>query len=248
MAGGLDPSGPRVGETAAVPPGQDELARRLLRYLGHDVAVAGLRDRCRYGHVLSDRERSLVERALAGTDVGQMSTFAADEAGVEMGSEMRIGQAESVEIWEEGTYDAKVAAVEETESTWPGKEGTPRLKFVFRVRSEDGSEYTDVWKYTNASLSKHKNATLRPLVAVLMPEADLDDPAFVLETDELVNERCRVILGVDQEKGRNTIDKVMRPAARSARPAAERAEPVAATAPRRAAAAVAVEEAAEIPF
>jgi len=175
------------------------------------------------------------------SDVERFSTFAAEEAGMQRESGMRIGQAESVEVWDEGTYDAKVAAVEETESTWPGKEGTPRLKFVFRVRSDDGTEYTDVWKYTNASLSKHKNATLRPLIAVLMPEADLDDPAFVLETDELVNERCRVILGIDAEKGRNTIDKVMRPAPRAARPAAERAAagaPVA-VAPRRAAVAVA---------
>ncbi len=137
---------------------------------------------------------------------------------------MKIGQAESIEIWNEGTYDAKVAAVEETDSTWPGKEGTPRLKFVFRVRSDDGESYTDVWKFTNATLSKHKNATLRPLVKALLPTADLDAADFVLDTDELVAVRCRVILGIDEEKGRNTIDKVLAPAPRSSTPAKERAE------------------------
>jgi hypothetical protein len=127
---------------------------------------------------------------------------------------VKIGQGESIEIWDPGMYDAKVIDVEETESTWPGKEGTPRLKFVLRVKDAEEDRYTDIWYFTGTTLSKHPNATLRPFVKALMPDADLDDPAIELDSDEFKGKRCRVVLGINQEKGRNTIDKVLPPATR----------------------------------
>lgn len=131
---------------------------------------------------------------------------------------MRIGQQEDIVVWEAGLYPASVVDVVETVSSWPGKEGTPRLRIVFRVESED--QYTDVWHFTNATLSKHPNATFRPVVAALRPDLDLDDPDLELDTghpegqkaspdDSLIGARCRVILGVDAEKGRNKVEKVM---------------------------------------
>lgn len=135
---------------------------------------------------------------------------------------MKIGQGESIEIWDAGMYEAKVVGVEETESTYPGKEGTPRLKFVLRVKDNEEDRYTDLWYFTGTTLSKHPAATLRPFVRALMPDADLDDPAIELDSDDLKGKRCRVVLGVNQEKGRNTIDKVLPPAARKVARLAEK--------------------------
>lgn len=131
---------------------------------------------------------------------------------------MRIGQQEDIEIWDAGVYPATVVDVVETVSTYPGSEGKPRLRIVFRVES-DGA-YTDVWYFTGATLSKHPNATLRPAVVVLRPDLDLDDPDLDLEighadgqpkssNDALIGARCRVILGVNEEKGRNVVEKVL---------------------------------------
>jgi hypothetical protein len=128
--------------------------------------------------------------------------------------DVKIGQGESIEIWDAGMYDAKVVEVEETESTWPGKEGTPRLKFVLRVKDAEEDRYTDLWYFTGTTLSKHPNATLRPFVKALMPDLDLDDPAIELDSADLKNKRCRVVLGINQEKGRNNVDKVLPPATR----------------------------------
>lgn len=148
---------------------------------------------------------------------------------------MRVAQSESVEVWEAGVYPAVVRDVVETVSTYPGSEGKPRLRFVFRVSSE-GGEFTDVWYFTGATLSKHPAATLRPAVSVLRPDLDLDDPDLELETghpegqaaaedDALIGCRCRVILGINEERGRNVIEKVM--PAESARRSVPR-QPVAA--------------------
>ena len=148
---------------------------------------------------------------------------------------MKIGQpASSIEVWDAGTYPAKIVGVEETESTFPGSEGKPRLKWRVMVRNDDG-ETSEVWYWTNATLSTHKMATLRPLVRALFPDADLDSPDYVFDTDEAVERRCRVILGVDEERGRNRIEKVLpaeaRKVARSERPPAEAAAPAAEAVP-----------------
>jgi len=132
---------------------------------------------------------------------------------------MKVGQTESIEVWDEGTYPAMVVDVVEEVSNWPGKEGTPRLRIVFRVVAETG-EHTDVWHYTNATLSTHRAAKLRPIIATLRPDLNLDDPGLELELghpdgqrpspdDVLVGCECRVILGLNAEKGRNQIDKVL---------------------------------------
>jgi hypothetical protein len=121
---------------------------------------------------------------------------------------VKIAQSESVEVWDAGLYKAKVISCEQTESTWPGKEGTPRFKWVIRVTNDEG-EHTDIWHWTGATLSKHPNATLRPFVQAVLPGAELDAPDAELDTDDLVGKRCQVILGVNAEKGRNTIEKVL---------------------------------------
>lgn len=121
---------------------------------------------------------------------------------------MKIEQ-ETVIVWEPGMYEAKVTAVEQTESTWPGKEGTPRFKFVLRVKSTDGEEYNDLWYFTGTRLSKQPRALLPPFVKALRPDINLDDPNVDLDTDDLIGRRCRVVLGINEEKGRNTIDKVL---------------------------------------
>lgn len=135
---------------------------------------------------------------------------------------MKIGQPEtSMEVVDAGVYAAKVAGVEEAESNYD----KPRLKWVFRIADADG-ETSDIWYWTGATLSTHKLATLRPLVKALFPEADLDDPAYVFDTDLAVGKRCRVLLGIDEERGRNRIEKVMPAEPRKvagARPAAVRA-------------------------
>jgi len=132
---------------------------------------------------------------------------------------VRVAQSESIEVWEAGLYRAIVHDVVETVSTYPGSEGKPRLRFVFRVAAESG-DYTDVWYFTGATLSRHPAATLRPTVAALRPDLDLDDPELALDTghpegqqpdrdDALIGARCRVILGVNEEKGRNVVEKVL---------------------------------------
>ena len=139
---------------------------------------------------------------------------------------MKIGQPEtSIELWDAGTYAAKVIGVEEAVSSFPGNEGKPRLKWRFMVRNDEG-ETSEVWYWTNATLSAHKMATLRPLVRALFPDADLDNPAYVFDTEEAVEKRCRVILGIDEERGRNRIEKVLAAEARRvSKPVTDR-EPV----------------------
>lgn len=183
----------------------DDLARRLLRYVGHDRRASSLRDLVRYGHEMDDRERALAERALCATPTpaGRRHPTDTEETTVS-----KIAQAESVEVWEAGMYPAEVLSCEETKSTWPGKEGTPRFKWVLRIKSA-GGEYTDVWHWTGATFSKHPNATLRPFVKAVLPDADLDGDDVDLDTDDLVGKVCRVILGINEEKGRNVIDKVL---------------------------------------
>lgn len=124
---------------------------------------------------------------------------------------MKIAQP-SIEVWEAGTYPARVKAVEETVSTYPGSEGKPRLKFVLEVKDagrENGDQITEIWHFTNATLSKHQNATFRPFVRALCPELDLDAADLEIDTEDLVGKKCRVILGINEEKGRNSVDKVL---------------------------------------
>jgi hypothetical protein len=140
---------------------------------------------------------------------------------------MRIGQQEDIVVWEEaGPYPAVVLDVVETVSS-EQYGSKPRLRIVFRVIS--GDDYIDVWHFTGATLSKHPNATFRPLVAVLRPDLDLDDPDLELNIghpegqraaadDTLIGAKCRVILGVNAEKGRNVIEKVMPPEAKRSVP------------------------------
>ena len=145
---------------------------------------------------------------------------------------MRIGPTEDIVIWDEGTYPATVVDVVEDVSTWPGKEGTPRLRIVFRLDGGEGS-YTDVWHYTNATLSKHRNAKLRPVLDTLRPDLNLDDPELELDLghpdgqraspdDSVFGSRCRVILGINREKGRNEIEKVLAAEAPTRRPGPQR--------------------------
>lgn len=144
---------------------------------------------------------------------------------------MKIGQpASSIEVWDAGTYPAKVVGVEETESSFPGSEGKPRLKWRFMLRNDEG-ETSEVWYWTNATLSTHKMATLRPLVRALFPDAELDSPDYVFDTDEAVDKRCRVILGVDEERGRNRIEKVLAAEARRVAKSSPTPEAVGAGAP-----------------
>lgn len=151
---------------------------------------------------------------------------------------MKVGQAESIEVWDESTYAAVVVDVVETVSTYPGSEGKPRLRHVFRVSNPAG-EHITVPYFTGATLSRHPKATLRPLVATLRPDLDLDDPNLELEIghpedgaahpdDALIGARCRVFLVVNAEKGRNDIAKVL--AATPVRRVQRPAEPVAARA------------------
>lgn len=169
---------------------------------------------------------------------------------------MRVTQGESVVVFDAGLYEATVVDVVETVSTYPGSEGKPRLRLVFRVETEEG--YSDIWGFSGATMSRHPAATLRPIVAAIRPDLDLDDPELDLEIghpedqpasrdDVLIGRACRVLLGVDQERGRNKVEKVLpaevkRPARPAARPA------VAAAVPRRPLAAVGVAEDGEVPF
>src|SRR5262245_37270898 len=112
---------------------------------------------------------------------------------------MKVGQPQqTIEVWDAGTYPAEVVDQEDTESTYPGSEGKPRLKWVFRVQGD--GEYADIWYWTNATLSKHQAATFRPLVRALRPDLDLDDPDLEIDTRELIGSKCRVILGIDEER------------------------------------------------
>jgi hypothetical protein len=140
---------------------------------------------------------------------------------------MKIGQpASSIEVWDEGTYPAKILSHEETESTFPGSEGKPRIKWVLQLVNADG-DTSEVWYYTNATLSAHKLATLRPLVRAVLPDLDLDDPQLEVDTNNLNGKRCRVLLGINHEKGRNVIEKVLPAEPRKVTKPAER-QPVAA--------------------
>lgn len=138
-----------------------------------------------------------------------------------------VGQA--LEVWDPGMYPAEILSCELTRSTYPGKEGTPRLKWVIRVH--DQGAVNDVWYWTNATLTDHAAATFRPLVRAALPELALPevkaDPTFTVDTDDLVGRRIQVVLGVDEARGRNRVEKVL-PAttrrARGARPAAEPGE------------------------
>jgi len=206
-----------------------DLQRALLRYHGRDPVLRRHRELARFGYVPTDAVAREIARALGvPTPGGSRHPVEPTRPTAEEDSGMKIGHGESIEVWDAGMYDAKVTDVEETESTWPGKEGTPRLKFVLRVRdTEDPDRYTDLWYFTGTTLSKHPNATLRPFVKALMPEADLDDPALELDSDDLRGKRCRVVLGINQEKGRNVVEKVLPPAARKVGKPVER-QPVAA--------------------
>lgn len=160
---------------------------------------------------------------------------------------MKIGQPnESLEVWDAGTYPAQVVKVEDDESKYPGNEGKPRLKWTFRVSHPETGETSDIWHWTNATLSTHKMATFRPIVRVLLPDLDLDDKQLQITTErDFLGKRCRVILGIDEERGRNRIEKVLPVEARSRQPqpdrepvaAGRRDEPVPTVAQRRAAAA-----------
>jgi hypothetical protein len=137
-----------------------------------------------------------------------MSAFAERESNV------KIDPGGSIEVWPAGLYEAKVVVCEAAESVFPGREGQPRFKWIVRVRSnDDPDEFNDVHHYTNTTLSTHPNAKLRPFLKALQPTVDLDDldVAENLDTDDYVGKRCRVVLGVNEEKGRNTIDKVLPP-------------------------------------
>lgn len=131
---------------------------------------------------------------------------------------MPIVKAQSMTVWEAGTYPAKILSCEQTKSTYPGKEETDRFKWVIRVSNEDG-EYTDVWHFTNATLSTHVRATFRPMARTLLPELDWSDKDVEVDTDDMVGKRCRVILGINEEKGRNVVEKILAPEAKKARPA-----------------------------
>jgi hypothetical protein len=137
---------------------------------------------------------------------------------------MKVGQpASSMEVWDPATYPGKIVEIIE-EPAESSKYGKARLKFVIRANNEDG-ETSDLWYWTNMTLSNHKLATFRPLVRAVMPDLNLDDPALVVDTDDLVGKRCRVILGIDEERGRNVVEKVL-PAEgrRVGKPAPEPAE------------------------
>jgi hypothetical protein len=136
---------------------------------------------------------------------------------------VKISQGESPEVWEPGMYPAKVTACEQTESTWPGKEGQPRFKWVLRVSNDDG-EYTDIWHWTGASLSTHPNATLRPFLKAVAPDLELDDPNDPPDTDEVIGRKCQVILGINEAKGRNSVEKVLPASSRKTRTAATEEE------------------------
>lgn len=144
---------------------------------------------------------------------------------------------ESIVVWDAGMYAGKILRCESAESTLPGKEGQLRFKFVIRLTDPQSDEYNDIPYYTNTTLSKHENAKLRPMVRALLPDLDLDDPevAASLDTDDLVGKRCRVVLGISEKSGKNTVDKVLAPetpksrAVAAARPAAVDDEPAPAT-------------------
>lgn len=134
---------------------------------------------------------------------------------------MKIGQpASSVEVWDAGVYPGKVAEMVE-ESAEGSKYGKPRLKWVIRVTDPEG-ETQDLWYWTNCTLSKHAAATFRPFVQAIAPETDVDDPDAEVDTDDLIGKRCQVVVGINVEKGRNTVEKVLPPATRKVARAVER--------------------------
>jgi len=194
----------------------DALHRALLRWSGRNAELVRLRGLVRYGHVMGAGERWMVERVLGTPDAGRFP--AADD---EESASVKIGQpASSIECWDAGTYPGKVVEVVE-EPAEQSKFGKPRLKWIIRATDPDG-ETQDLWYWTNCTLSRHQNATFRPFVKAVAPDLDLDDPDLEVDTDALVGARCRLIVGVNEEKGRNVVDKVLPAEARKvARPAKE---------------------------
>jgi len=121
---------------------------------------------------------------------------------------VKISQpASSVDVWDAGTYPGKVVEVVE-EPAEQSKFGKPRLKWVIRATDPEGATQ-DLWYWTNCTLSRHQHATFRPFVRALVPEMDLDDPELEVDTDDLVGKRCRVLVGINDEKQRNTVEKVL---------------------------------------
>lgn len=219
--------------------------RALLRWSGRDAELVRLRGLVRYGHVLSARERWSVEMALAGRHPEAAPTPGGSRSVSVRGSAphdaqqtngrtaaVKIGQpASSTDVWDAGTYPGKVVEVVE-EPAEQSKFGKPRLKWVIRATDQAG-ETQDLWYWTNCSLSRHQNATFRPFVHALAPELDLDDPDLEVDTEELVGKRCRVIVGVNEEKARNVVDKVLPAEARRVGKQATEPEPAREPAPVR---------------
>src|SRR5262245_56943578 len=169
----------------------------------------------------------MVERVIGTPDAGRFPAAHGEQEGSmepswlaqQETASVKIGQpASSIECWDAGTYPDKVVEVVE-EPAEQSKFGKPRLKWVIRATDPDG-ETQDLWYWTNCTLSRHQNATFRPFVKAVAPDLDLDDPDLEIDTDDLVGKRCRVIVGINEEKGRNTAEKVLPAEARKvAKPA-----------------------------
>ena len=148
-----------------------------------------------------------------------------------------VGQPQSsIEIWDPGIYPAWIEvgppSDHEAMSSFEGRAPSLRLKFHLHLERGEGAqaETTDLWHYTNATLSTHKLATFRPLVKAVFPDLNLDDPNCQVDSTSLHGNWVRVLIGLSADEAKNVVEKVLplydtprkaaAPVAPAARPAA----------------------------
>lgn len=241
----------------------DDLARRLLRYVGHDRAMQRLRDLVRYGHAMTPAERARAERALCSTPTRPGWPLCADARG-EQKTAMKIG---SDTLLEADNYDAELIDYTDTKqdgtplmsNPYQGVgEPKPQWRFAFELLDpEFAGKQLSAWVTKPADEDNiHPKAKLVEVVGALLPGLK---PGQDWKMADLLHQRCRLQVEVYQKTDGTRGNKIggflapkgatgeAAPQARQAVAAGAR-EAVPTVAQRKAAAAQATLDAEEIPF
>lgn len=121
-------------------------------------------------------------------------------------------------IPEDTVLPAKVTAITQKKKPFKDDDGNDiwRMEFSFTVEDPNSDfDGTRLWGDTSTTFNNHPDCKLRAWAQEIL--ATQLDAGFVLDTDILVGQRCRIVVGVKeyqkdgQTKTRNFVRDVMRP-------------------------------------
>jgi hypothetical protein len=112
--------------------------------------------------------------------------------------------ATTYDVLKKGVYPARVKSIDEDDGQFGAQ-----FKWIFTITGGK-AKGTTIFGWSSQVLSP--KSKLRAWAEAVMPDAQYDRPGFVLETDDLVDGECRLVLSVSQGNDgieRNKIESLL---------------------------------------